>query len=442
MPVSLIDTHNKNLFPVRGQRGCFYAAGRYWMFYREQVAAEGTARLLKHRSRVDPAGAWGDEFTVWDSGANGRLVFALWFDGTYVLLTYTMMNSGCPIYFRRGVPNAGGTITWDPIQTVRVADTYYMDIGICRENGPDGHIWITISDLASPYDWYAWESTDNAGTGWTQRLVNSFGDYGDCHFVVPMEDAGTVYVVRAIRAGGIWYLRGRRWNGAGWDALETIQTGMRGIKVCSRGNEIYVIYFQNGVNAVLYGRKRLFVGAWQTQRTITNAANIAMYSTLSWEEFGGMLYVYYVKATSIYRQEADGTLNDPTWGNETLIWARTNAVSWIRSFGWCQNYPAYCKFMVTWIEVSGVNQFLYESPDEETVICPCFTCVDYNNQIDCEAAGCYWCPLETPPCQATPCPVPPPPPEEEGIIWSHRSPIEEANRRRRRYWRRGRAGRR
>lgn len=419
MAILTIDSENNVLYG--NKKGGFFCAGRYWKFYGERVGGETTGRLLKHRSRT-VTGAWGSEFQIADTSQ--RLMFSIWFDGTYVLLTWTRINSSYIVYFKRGIPNSDGTITWDPTRTVNSAGNWYMSIAICRENGPDGHIWITTNNTNSV--WYFWESTDDAGTGWTRRTYTPISNqYEGANWIVPLEEAGQIYAMRSLRFGTTWRAYGVRWDGNNFVNHGQVGPDNRRVgDLIMRGNNVYALMFPHTANNNLLGRIWLYSSkSWQTERTITANADVANYATVMWEQQNGMLYAYYEKtgaSEAIYRQEADGTLNDPTWGNEVAPFggagAFPNNTITLESFGWCQDdgdgsYPQWCRFMVMWNERDNGNFWLKECVDDEDDLCPCI-------------------------------PEPTPPPPEVGHIWSHRSPIQEANRRRRRYWRRGRAGRR
>ncbi|MDM7998687.1 MAG: hypothetical protein QUS33_01470 [Dehalococcoidia bacterium] len=91
------------------QRKLFYAAGRFWVFY-----SDGSDLVF----RSSPDGiSWSAK-----SASLGALTsgdgFSVHYDGTYVHYARTTGANGAPLYYRRGVPNAGGSIVWSADEQV------------------------------------------------------------------------------------------------------------------------------------------------------------------------------------------------------------------------------------------------------------------------------------------------------------------------------------
>jgi len=84
------------------QRASFYGAGRHWVFYTDGIN-------FGYRSSVD--GKTWSAFTAIRGATIGRL-FSVWYDGTYVHYVIAPEGVRAYTYYRRGVPNADGSITW------------------------------------------------------------------------------------------------------------------------------------------------------------------------------------------------------------------------------------------------------------------------------------------------------------------------------------------
>jgi hypothetical protein len=81
------------------QRKSFFTQGRTWVFWAD-------ATNIYYSTSTDGS-TWSSTTTVRASGYG--YTFSIWFDGTYI--HYASANGGSYIYYRRGLPNADGTIT-------------------------------------------------------------------------------------------------------------------------------------------------------------------------------------------------------------------------------------------------------------------------------------------------------------------------------------------
>jgi len=88
---------------LRWQYKGFYAAGRLWLFYTSETDFYFT-------SSDDDGATWEASVKIYDDAQyNYGEVAGIWFDGVYVHAT---VKDGNFVYYRRGLPNADGTITW------------------------------------------------------------------------------------------------------------------------------------------------------------------------------------------------------------------------------------------------------------------------------------------------------------------------------------------
>ncbi|KKM98612.1 hypothetical protein LCGC14_1156160 [marine sediment metagenome] len=212
------------------QRDAFYAVGRFWVFY-----SDGTN--FGWRTSTDGA-AWSG-FTIARAGWNRGYLGSVWFDGTYVHYCFRLGAPSSVIYYRMGLCNAAGTITWQAVEQTVIS----MD-GAHRSNDPaiavdsNGYPWIT-------YDYqtmattnavaYVTKSKTKNGT-WTdedilfaapyQFSASTFEKAAAPHLwaaVVPLS-GGEVYVMAQPGGGPIdeTDIKGRLWNGSSWDSEETV----------------------------------------------------------------------------------------------------------------------------------------------------------------------------------------------------------------------------
>jgi hypothetical protein len=114
------------------QRKTFYANGRFWVFY-----SDGTN--IVYKTSTDGM-TWSEATTV-RAGAYGYY-FSVWFDGTYVHYAVGRSSVGEALFYRRGTPNADGTITWsttaEEVAGEAVSDVYYYR----RQTWAEGDLWV------------------------------------------------------------------------------------------------------------------------------------------------------------------------------------------------------------------------------------------------------------------------------------------------------------
>ncbi|GAG58997.1 unnamed protein product, partial [marine sediment metagenome] len=192
------------------QRKTFYAAGRFWIFY-----SDGTNMV--YCTSTDGIN-WTDPETIRPAWMGFR--FSIWFeerdDETFLHYAYSLTSFNEPILYRRGIPNADGTITWSTVGEEEavagvpgVAYTYPV-ISVDSE----GYPWIgyCLNSPATNYP-YAIKSDNNNGT-WTGEVPDQLSTVSGLYFVtvIPLT-VGKMLAVYS-RAGQKMYAR--RWDGLIW----------------------------------------------------------------------------------------------------------------------------------------------------------------------------------------------------------------------------------
>lgn len=144
---------------------CFYANGRYWLFY--AVDASGTYNVV---SSVDGL-TWSSPTTVIPTGTVG-IGFNCFWDGTYFHMAWEYYGK-LILEYRRIKPNTDGTLTMDAVQSVPVNYKQTSDLlttpSIIVDSG--GYPWICYDSGSLSLDtlWLQ-KSTTNDGV-WNDSLV-------------------------------------------------------------------------------------------------------------------------------------------------------------------------------------------------------------------------------------------------------------------------------
>lgn len=158
VPSTVGTTSTRNSIQYPYQRKTFYANGLFWVFY-----SDGSN--LVYRTSSDGS-SWSAATTV-RTGCDYGYYFSVWFDWTYVHYTCGRGRTGEALFYRRGTPDAEGTITWSTaseevaggaVPTV----TYYR-----RQTWAEGNLWV----MDSSYSTTANYTTEIVTGNYTCRLL-------------------------------------------------------------------------------------------------------------------------------------------------------------------------------------------------------------------------------------------------------------------------------
>jgi len=293
------------------QRKSFYANGRFWVFY-----GNGTDMIC----------ATSTDGTSWTLNTVRSIVsnayFSVWFDGTYL---HYVARADYTLYYRRGTPNADGTITWSTSeQTVYVgSESDYYDLPSISVDS-NGYAFIGArycntsgnypSVLRNSFNDGSWQTAE-------EHILSSTDGYWMVE-PVPLTN-GKMYVVYC--ANGL-FPRGKLWSGS-WGTEETdlgdyaIQNGYSFTAV-AEGDDVHFIYNRDGTNQFRYNKRTYGVG-WGTNDVLVQD-NLETESSpaLSIDTSTGNLYCFWVKTDTdhvYYKKCVDGTwdANPTDWIDES-----------------------------------------------------------------------------------------------------------------------------
>jgi membrane protease YdiL (CAAX protease family)/PKD repeat protein len=221
------------------QRKSFYANGRFWVFWYD-------GSNMVYSTSADGS-TWSDKTVVRSAG--GGEEFSIWFDGTYVHYAYANWS---PIYYRRGTPNADGTITWSADEqtvTTTYNSAYYVHVSV----DSNGYAWVGYTDDGTfPF---VIRSGNNDGTwgttpeGFPYQLTETEGFYGVS--VLPL----TGNKMLAIYVCYEQTVKARRWDGSSWGAeVETASLASleSDYSAVAQGDDVHVVFSENTNNDIVY----------------------------------------------------------------------------------------------------------------------------------------------------------------------------------------------
>ena len=182
--------------------------GRFWVFY-----SDGTNMV--YSTSTDGLNWAGP--TIIRACSRG-LLFGIWFDETYLHYAYSRGDvTNTPLYYRRGTPNADGSITWSAIEQTAIAGAlgiaYFYPVVTVDSNG---YAWIAYTRWsATGLHPFVITSDNNDGT-WSGAeapyQLSTVSATLRFSSVIPLTGGEML----AIYAGRDLLVNARLWNGAIW----------------------------------------------------------------------------------------------------------------------------------------------------------------------------------------------------------------------------------
>jgi len=261
------------------QRKVFYIAGRFWIFY-----ADGT--VCRCRTSVDGY-TWSGATSIRASCEYGHRI-SFWFDGTYIHYAFCQAGAGHYVYYRRGLPECDGSITWSAVeQTVLVVgggeNVMYPTVIVDSAGYPwIGYMIFTGGPNTYPVDCVVTKSSQNDGTwttDFTTILVAGVTNQFTAPVGCPLASSQRVYWTYVKNTlNDVIY--GREWNGGGWDAEEeaTISTTTyTRHNVVADGDDVHINFdgiHRKRTDGVGWGAEFDYGGGGHSAITLTDANSV------------------------------------------------------------------------------------------------------------------------------------------------------------------------
>jgi len=290
------------------QRRAFQTADRFWAFYYNYGN-------LEYTSSTDGI-SWATNTTI-KAIPDGRS-FGIWYDGTYVhYVTSNPLVMSYYIYYRRGTPNADGSITWSAAEQQVQAyldERMFKKVNVVTDS--QGYPWIAyiIAANGSPRPWVIKAST-NDGT-WTTASGFPYNispdPPGDYCIAIPLTDS-KMYIYNPNQ--------GRLYDG-GWGSLETIPGSASydwygsGISI---GDDVYVSYTEGGVFKF---NKRTYGVGWGSEQTIaTHPSGLGCVGSVLTKSIGGRIYSSWQYTEGGQGKIAYKRYLDGAWDDTETVWS-------------------------------------------------------------------------------------------------------------------------
>jgi hypothetical protein len=334
-------------YPTSVNRNGFYAAGRHFVFY-----SDSSDNYLKYKSSTDGS-TWSSPVTVYSATVYSRS-FNVYFDGTYVHIAIKPFDTGA-VYYRRGVPNSDGSITWSTTTWQTVA----TDVASGRENqvqvavDSTGKPWVTYEVYVSNYQIRVRRSTTTDGT-WSDDTTSPFPytstfGHGTATYqmglLLPLS-SGKMYIIGFTSVAP--YVKGIYYDGSSFTEESipiTPRTGyyvLYGSYNCGAHSAVvlndvvhYVVTASTSSaveTSIIYIKRQN--GSWtgQTELLYTPYSNAPYIASITADPQKGDLYVFYIHH---YRSFVNAT---GTWTSDTAWFDDSVIEKSVSSYRMVQNY--------------------------------------------------------------------------------------------------------
>lgn len=286
------------------------------MFYGDGTGTPLNGLGMWWKTSLDGA-TWGAATQLGSEMGNKTAHITVYFDGVSFHYALSPMSyaPGNKVFYRKGTPNTDGTITWAAAeQLVTTIDNLPLTVsGIVTDS--NGYPWIVWDSQI----WaYVYGSTTKNGI-WTngpQKNLGAGSLVGWASFIVALSSgklyAGTTEINSST-------CRGYLYNGATWEAVETITTNYKiaaenysGVSIAD--NTIYFSYSSQD-NTGIKCAIRSPAGVWS--QTTINALDLQTSLSL----VGTLIYAFYFSITTdlvYYKKYDNGWGAENIWVDETV----------------------------------------------------------------------------------------------------------------------------
>jgi len=279
------------------QRKTFYANGRFWVFYYDGAKSAG------YSTSTD--GLLWTPFTPFTSKACGAgWRFAVTFDGTCLHYVFSTGKNGDPLYYRCGIPNADGTITWlDVEQNITIGE------------GNTGHLWPSIAIDSEGRPWVAYarkNATENSRYAYVTMSITSNGTWitapGFPHQLSPTNYTGinvmivplTNQKMLAIVSCGGWQIESYLWNGSSWSEKQTTTSAITsdgiiecGLSAVSQGDDVHLVFVKDSTHDLIYTKCSYDSNSWGPEILVQSGVTSETSPVLSIDLATNKLYCFW-----------------------------------------------------------------------------------------------------------------------------------------------------
>jgi len=304
--VDTVETDNGWAIDYPKHRKVFYMSGLFWIFYASKNTVLNSRNLVYKTS--SDLSTWSNEHVVKGDTHSGNR-FGLWFDGTYIHLAHSNARNGDPIIYRRGIPNANGTITWGTeyvaYSTPLTKNVKYTAVIV----DGDGYPWVYTMQFENgsqqpPNSALVIRNNKRDGSGtWTVNTLTT-----GVTTVIPMPVGcsltgnKTYWIFVNDTAPAIYY--GKLWDGTSWkEEQAAISAKLDPLyNVVCDGDDVHLTF------ANIKYRKRTWGLGWGSEFTVTSNSGDSGHQVITRTGSNSVVVIWENKVNDhlYYREMIDG----------------------------------------------------------------------------------------------------------------------------------------
>lgn len=305
------------------QRKLLYMNGRLWAIY-----SDGGTSGIRYKTSTDNGSTWSAVGTIKSTAVynwTGHAI-ALAYDGTNFHYAFNGATAGDHLYYRKGTPNADGTITWVAAEQDVAnpgAANNYMYANIIIDSGGDPWIGVTYKIVSPSNDWRAvvYKSSTSNGTWTTDAGFPYTLQTGNTNILpAPVGSAltgGKTYWIWSTDSYTTAPLQGKLYD-SGWGATENatyVNNGYTNWSTVADGDDVHIAYYDWGPPAVLRYYKRTYGVGWGGDYTISSSDAGQANSMSRFGDDSVIVFWHNADGYVRYKKKTNGV-----WGSEVTQW--------------------------------------------------------------------------------------------------------------------------
>jgi hypothetical protein len=313
------------------EKKCFYANGRWWVWYSPSVTSFGWETSI---DGID----WTGAFTSYGAFLCNKL--DIWYDeaNNKICLVRCVGTSSSHVYYRQGTANSDGTITWDSDEVqVDVTASQYACTKVIKDS--NGYPWVSVTDQTNGY-LQVYKATTTSGSAWGSP-TNLWTGVGTSHdiAIVPLTN-GRLLAIHTFAGATI---KSKLYDGSSWWNEVTATTSNLRTKdyfdLVADGDNAHLVFEKITSLDIIYV-KYVYGTGWGSEETVESGTVAQNHPTISFKSTDKVRVYYFLSQTTIkYRDRDEGS-----WQTAVTISSSESTMTCLSS----SYKPVSSNICVTW----------------------------------------------------------------------------------------------
>lgn len=333
-------------------RSTFFDNGRFWIFFWNGASVNfvtspdgqswSTPTLVSAASRIEDAPEW-----------------SIWFDGTYVHYAIACCSTspfqGNDIFYRRGVPQADGTIAWSAPEQKLSLNAKYPMLTVDDQGFP----WIIYQNVGASFRIDGVKSSTNDGTFAIQTgfpvVINPVCCGLGVSILSPMSGGKMLIESNAACCFGVPF-QVQAWTGSSFLPVVSVGTTNGYAQGVSEGDRVHLVYLDGSNNIMDKVYSFASNSIVSSTLVVTGGSGIPV---LSRDPGNGNIFVFYTTSNQLLFLKRDGSTG--LWSTSPTSLVSEPSGFW--TVGVTVSYEPYGgRFSLAYVRNTGAPQELMFFP--------------------------------------------------------------------------------